>query len=39
MEITQLMRQRHQIQDPTDDDFTVRTVAEMAATRVEMAKR
>jgi putative ABC transport system permease protein len=37
VEITKLMRQRHKIQDPTDDDFTVRTVAEMAATRTEMA--
>jgi len=37
VEITRLMRQRHKIQDPTDDDFTVRTVAEMAATRTEMA--
>jgi len=37
VDITRLMRQRHKIQDPTDDDFTVRTVAEMAATRVQMA--
>ncbi|PYQ40759.1 MAG: multidrug ABC transporter substrate-binding protein [Acidobacteria bacterium] len=37
VEITKLMRQRHKIQDPNDDDFTVRTVAEMAATRTEMA--
>jgi putative ABC transport system permease protein len=37
VEITRLMRQRHKIQDPTEDDFTVRTVAEMAATRTEMA--
>jgi len=37
VEITKLMRQRHKIQDPTEDDFTVRTVAEMAATRTEMA--
>ena len=37
-EITHLLRQRHRIQDPTDDDFTVRTVEEMAATRVEMAQ-
>jgi putative ABC transport system permease protein len=36
-EITKLMRQRHKIQDPTEDDFTVRTVAEMAATRTQMA--
>jgi putative ABC transport system permease protein len=37
VEITKLMRQRHKIMDPTDDDFTVRTVAEMAATRTQMA--
>jgi putative ABC transport system permease protein len=37
VEVTRLMRQRHKIQDPTEDDFTVRTVAEMAATRTEMA--
>jgi putative ABC transport system permease protein len=36
-DVTKLMRQRHKIQDPTDDDFTVRTVAEMAATRTQMA--
>jgi len=35
--ITRLMRARHRIQDPDDDDFTVRTVEEMAATRVQMA--
>jgi putative ABC transport system permease protein len=37
-DITRLLRQRHRIQDPADDDFTVRTVEEMAATRVEMAQ-
>jgi putative ABC transport system permease protein len=37
-EITQLMRQRHRIANPEEDDFTVRTVEEMAATRVEMAR-
>jgi putative ABC transport system permease protein len=37
VDITKLMRQRHKIMDPTDDDFTVRTVAEMAATRTQMA--
>jgi putative ABC transport system permease protein len=37
-EITHLLRQRHKIQDPSEDDFTVRTVEEMAATRVEMAQ-
>jgi putative ABC transport system permease protein len=35
--ITRLMRARHRIQNPDDDDFTVRTVEEMAATRVQMA--
>jgi putative ABC transport system permease protein len=37
-DITQLLRQRHRIANPEDDDFTVRTVEEMAATRVEMAR-
>src|SRR4029078_6509399 len=37
-EITQLLRQHHRISSPDDDDFTVRTVEEMAATRVEMAR-
>jgi len=37
VDITKLMRQRHKIADPNDDDFTVRTVAEMAATRTQMA--
>ena len=37
VEITRLLRERHRIADPEDDDFTVRTVEEMAATRVEMA--
>jgi putative ABC transport system permease protein len=37
-EITRLLRQRHRISNPDDDDFTVRTVEEMAATRVEMAQ-
>ena len=35
--ITRLLRQRHRTTSPEDDDFTVRTVEEMAATRVEMA--
>jgi putative ABC transport system permease protein len=35
---TQLMRQRHRITNPDDDDFTVRTVEEMAQTRVQMAQ-
>jgi putative ABC transport system permease protein len=37
VEVTRLMRQRHRTTSPEDDDFTVRTVEEMAATRVEMA--
>jgi putative ABC transport system permease protein len=37
VEITRLMRQRHRITNPDEDDFTVRTVEEMAATRVQMA--
>ena len=36
--ITRLMRARHRIQNPEDDDFSVRTVEEMAATRVQMAE-
>jgi putative ABC transport system permease protein len=36
--VTQLIRQRHKIQNPDDDDFTVRTVEEMAQTRVQMAQ-
>ncbi len=35
--ITRLMRERHKIQNPDDDDFSVRTVEEMAAARVQMA--
>ena len=35
--ITRLMRARHRITNPDLDDFTVRTVEEMAATRVQMA--
>jgi putative ABC transport system permease protein len=38
VDITRLLRQRHRIQNPDDDDFTVRTVEEMAATRVQMAQ-
>jgi putative ABC transport system permease protein len=37
VEITRLLRERHRIQNPEDDDFSVRTVEEMAATRVELA--
>jgi putative ABC transport system permease protein len=36
--ITRLLRQRHRIQNPDDDDFTVRTVEEMAQTRVQLAQ-
>jgi putative ABC transport system permease protein len=34
---TRLLRQRHRIQNPDDDDFSVRTVAEIAQTRVQLA--
>jgi len=37
-QITRLLRERHRIANPEEDDFTVRTVEEMAATRVEMAR-
>ena len=36
--ITRLLRQRHRVDNPEEDDFTVRTVEEMAATRVQMAQ-
>jgi putative ABC transport system permease protein len=36
--ITRVMRQRHKIQNPEDDDFNVRTVEEMAQTRVALAQ-
>jgi putative ABC transport system permease protein len=36
--ITRLMRARHRIPNPEEDDFSVRTVEEMAATRVQMAQ-
>ena len=35
--ITRLMRARHRSPGPEQDDFSVRTVEEMAATRVQMA--
>jgi putative ABC transport system permease protein len=38
VEITRLLRQRHRISNPDEDDFTVRTVEELAATRVAMAQ-
>jgi putative ABC transport system permease protein len=37
-QITRLLRQRHKIQNPEEDDFTVRTVEEMAQTRVQLAQ-
>jgi putative ABC transport system permease protein len=36
--VTRLMRARHRITNPDNDDFSVRTVEEMAATRVQMAQ-
>jgi putative ABC transport system permease protein len=36
--ITRLMRLRHRISNPDNDDFSVRTIEEMAATRVQMAE-
>jgi putative ABC transport system permease protein len=36
--ITRLMRARHRIPSPELDDFSVRTIEEMAATRVQMAQ-
>jgi len=36
--VTRLLRQRHRIQNPEEDDFQVRTVEEMAQTRVQLAQ-
>ena len=36
--ITRLMRERHRSQSPEEDDFSVRTVEEMAQTRVQLAQ-
>ncbi len=36
--ITRLMRARHRSTGPDEDDFSVRTIEEMAATRVQMAE-
>jgi putative ABC transport system permease protein len=36
--VTQLLRERHRIGSPEEDDFTVRTVEEMAQTRLEIAQ-
>jgi putative ABC transport system permease protein len=38
VEITRLMRQRHRIRNPDDDDFSVRTIEEMAQTRLQLAQ-
>jgi putative ABC transport system permease protein len=38
VQVTQLMRERHKILNPDEDDFSVRTVEEMAQTRVQMAQ-
>jgi putative ABC transport system permease protein len=35
---TRVLRQRHRIQNPDEDDFTVRTVEEMAQTRLQLAQ-
>ena len=38
VQITRLLRQRHRIQNPEEDDFSVRTVEEMAAMRGQLAQ-
>jgi putative ABC transport system permease protein len=38
VEVTRLLRRRHRVASPEEDDFSVRTVEEMAATRVETAR-
>jgi putative ABC transport system permease protein len=38
VQVTRLLRQRHRIQNPEEDDFSVRTVEEMAATRTQLAQ-
>jgi len=35
---TRLLRQRHRITNPDEDDFSVRTIEEMAATRTQLAQ-
>ena len=35
--ITRLLRQRHRITNPDEDDFSVRTIEEMAQTRTQLA--
>jgi putative ABC transport system permease protein len=37
-QITHLLRQRHKIQDPTEDDFSVRTIEEIASVRLQLAQ-
>ena len=37
-QITHLLRERHRIQNPEEDDFSVRTVEELAQTRVQLAE-
>jgi putative ABC transport system permease protein len=37
-QITRLLRERHRIGNPEEDDFSVRTVEEMAQTRVQLAQ-
>jgi putative ABC transport system permease protein len=37
VDVTRLLRQRHRVTNPEEDDFSVRTVEEMAQTRVAMA--
>ncbi len=38
VQVTRLLRQRHRIQNPDEDDFQVRTVEEMAAMRSSLAQ-
>jgi putative ABC transport system permease protein len=38
IQVTRLLRQRHRIQNPEEDDFSVRTVEEMAQTRTQLAQ-
>ncbi len=38
VQVTRLLRQRHRIQNPDEDDFSVRTVEEMAQMRTQLAQ-
>ncbi len=38
VQITRLLRQRHRSPSPEEDDFSVRTVEEMAQTRIQLAQ-